>query len=62
MPEVLPKIRSLRKIYKRDIIVDGGINETTGMLCRDSGANVLVAGTYIFGAKDIGKAIKSLRG
>lgn len=60
MPEVLPKIRALRGIYKKDIMVDGGINDTTGMLCRDAGANVLIAGTYVFAAKSPRKAIKSL--
>ncbi|MFH1283157.1 MAG: ribulose-phosphate 3-epimerase [bacterium] len=61
MPEILPKIKELRSMYDRDIIVDGGINDATGKLCKDAGANVLVAGTYIFGAKDIKKAVELLR-
>jgi len=61
MPEVTAKIKQLRKVYGRDIMVDGGINESTGRLCCAAGANVLIAGTYIFGAADAGTAIASLR-
>lgn len=60
--ECLPKIESLRRIFKKDIEVDGGINELTARDCLKSGANVLVAGSYIFGAKDYSLAIKKLRG
>ncbi len=61
MPQVLPKIRNLRAIYDRDIEVDGGINLDTGKEVILAGANVLVAGTYVFGAKDMGGAIEKLR-
>jgi ribulose-phosphate 3-epimerase len=44
------------------IEVDGGINAGTARLSIDSGANVLVAGTSIFGADDYAKAIEKLRG
>lgn len=60
--DCLPKIESLRKIFKKDIEVDGGINLETSRDCRKSGANVLVAGSFVFGAKDYSAAIKSLRG
>ena len=60
--DCLPKIESLRKIFKKDIEVDGGINLETARDCMKSGANVLVAGSYVFGAKDYSVAIKSLRG
>ena len=43
------------------IEVDGGINEETGRLCRQAGADVLVAGSYIF-KNDIRKAVNSLAG
>ena len=62
MSDCLPKIERLRKIFKKDIEVDGGINEETSRDCRKAGANVLVAGSFIFGAKDYSAAIKSLRG
>ena len=60
--DCLPKIESLRKVFKKDIEVDGGINEDTACDCRKSGANVLVAGSFVFSAKDYSSAIKSLRG
>ena len=43
------------------IEVDGGIKADTAAICRAAGANVFVAGTAIFGAKDRAAAIKSLR-
>lgn len=59
---VLPKIQALRnKAPKLNIQVDGGINDKTAKLAVRAGANILVAGSYIFGAKDREKAIKSLR-
>ena len=61
MTEVLPKIKELKGFYKGDIQVDGGINRETARLAREAGANVLVAGTYVFKAPDIKKAIESLR-
>ncbi len=61
MPEVLPKIQALRKIFNKDIEVDGGINSETAKLVVEAGANVLVAGTAIFGQTDVAKAIKGLR-
>lgn len=44
-----------------DIEVDGGINDKTAPLVIEAGANVLVAGSYIYGAKDVNEAIKSIR-
>ena len=45
-----------------DIEVDGGINAETAESVRSAGANVLVAGSYIYGAQDVAAAIASLRG
>ena len=45
-----------------DIEVDGGINAETARISIDNGANVLVAGTSIFHAKDYAEAIRKLRG
>jgi ribulose-phosphate 3-epimerase len=61
IPSALGKIRQLRAIFKKDIAVDGGINNITGRLVRQAGANILAAGSYIFGAKNTKKAINSLR-
>ena len=47
--EMIQKIKDLRKINKNiDIEVDGGINDKTAKLVKEAGANVLVAGSYIF--------------
>ena len=62
MPEVLPKIEALRKIYKGHIQVDGGINEKTAASTRSAGADVMVAGTFLFKSADPKKAIESLKG
>ena len=45
-----------------DIQVDGGINAETSPFVREAGANILVAGSAIFGADDIEQAIKDIRG
>jgi len=63
---VLPKIARLRNYLLRnrldvDIEVDGGIDLETAQWVIDNGANILVAGEYIFGSADPGKAIEDLR-
>jgi len=67
IPRVLDKIRRLRQLVssrglKVDIEVDGGIDPETAPLVIEAGANVLVAGTAVFRAKDYQAAIASLRG
>lgn len=48
--------------HKNMIIqVDGGINAETAKICREKGANSLVAGNYIYKSTDIKAAIESLR-
>jgi len=61
MPRVIPKIKELRKIYKKDIEIDGGINNINGKLVVDAGANILAAGTFVFKAKNMSQAIRSLK-
>lgn len=62
MPGMVEKIKDIRKIApKLEIAVDGGINAETAKLCVAAGANVLVAGSYIFGAEDRGEAIRKLK-
>lgn len=59
---VLPKIKYLRHIApKLDIEVDGGINPSTAKMCVSAGANIFVAGSYIFGSHKRLSAIKNLR-
>lgn len=62
--ESVDRIRQLKKMITDEnlsvlIEVDGGINEETGKICKEAGADVLVAGSYIF-KNDIEKAIESL--
>ncbi len=66
MPDICPKIREIRdyadqKGLALDIQVDGGISAKTAHLACSAGANVLVAGTAVFGAKDYTEAIASIR-
>lgn len=61
MPEVLPKVEALRRIYTGDIEVDGGINKETCKKAVAAGANVLVAGTAVFGQANVKQAIEDLR-
>lgn len=59
---VLPKIRELRDMCPEiDIQVDGGINPETARHAVFAGANVLVAGSFVFDAKDRKKALASLK-
>lgn len=60
--EVLEKVRSLRGAHPKLMIqMDGGINADTAAACREAGANNLVAGSSVFGAKDRAAAVQSLR-
>ena len=59
--EMLQKIRDLRSIDPNiDIQVDGGINNKTSKLVTEAGANILVAGSYLFKG-DYKQKIESLR-
>lgn len=64
---MVPKVRRLAEMIKErdlavDIQVDGGINDKTAKLVTTAGANILVAGSYVYGAEDVAQAIASLRG
>jgi ribulose-phosphate 3-epimerase len=54
------QIRTEKK-YHYLIEVDGGINDLTGKRCVDAGADILVAGSYLFGKNDIPTRIKKLK-
>lgn len=60
--DCLPKVEELRQIFKKDIEVDGGINELTAGEIIKKGANIIVAGSAVFGTKNYTEAIKKLRG
>ena len=66
MKEQLATIRRVREIIDQynpscDLEVDGGINPETALQVVEAGANVLVAGSSVYGAPDIEQAIKNLR-
>ena len=63
MSDCAEKIKFIRQNAPKNLIiqVDGGINAQTGKICKDFGANSLVAGSYIYGADDIAQAINSLK-
>ena len=65
IPEMLEKIEELAKIreeknYNFLIEVDGGINVETSKACRDKGADILVCGSFLFGASDKEKILGEL--
>lgn len=65
---VVRKIRELRNLANAqgldelDIEVDGGINPETSRIVREAGANVLVAGSAVYGTADPAEAIRKIRG
>ena len=61
IPEVLPKIKELRSIFGGDISVDGGVNDKVAGSIIKAGANILAAGSYIFGAMNTKLAIERIR-
>ncbi len=63
MEDCAEKIKVIRKNAPSTLIiqVDGGINADTGRICRDFGADSLVAGSYIYKSADIKSAINSLK-
>lgn len=66
IPEMTEKIRAVRARADKlgrsiDIQVDGGINEKTAPLVKEAGANILVAGTYLFRADNMKAAADLLR-
>jgi ribulose-phosphate 3-epimerase len=62
IPEVLDKIRELRDAgYAGLIEVDGGIDRETAPLAAEAGADVLVAGSAVFGVADRKAAIAAIR-
>ena len=60
----IEKAAQLRDMYGKNVVieVDGGVNIQNANSIAERGANVLVAGSSVFGAKDRAKAIKQLRG
>lgn len=66
MHDQLPKIAAVRKMLDEaklpcELEVDGGIDINTAALAKAAGANVLVAGSAVFGKSDRAAAIKAIR-
>jgi ribulose-phosphate 3-epimerase len=66
LAEVVPKIANLRQLLDRednrpDLEVDGGIGPETAAIAVAAGADVLVAGSAVFGAPDAAVAVRVLR-
>ena len=63
--DMLKKISELKEMLSHrgidiPIQVDGGINETTAELVKKAGAEILVAGSYLFGAPDMSAAVRKI--
>ena len=61
MPDMMEKLKILRPKFRGLISIDGGINPETAAVWLAHGADILVAGTAIFGEKDRARAIQTLR-
>ena len=62
MADMMPKVTALRQRYPElNIEVDGGLGTGTIDTAAEAGANVIVAGSAVFGAKDPGDVIRVLR-
>ena len=66
MPDMMEKLRLLRTYQKEhqlslDLQVDGGIDAATAPVAVENGANVLVAGSALFGKPDYSQAVLQLR-
>lgn len=64
MPEMMQKVKDLKANpkFKGVVSVDGGINAETCGVAIEAGADIMVAGTAVFGKEDRAEAIRTLRG
>ena len=66
IPETLDKVRQLADLRQKQgysylIEVDGGVNDKTAAEFLEAGADILVAGSYVFGHPDPAQAIQTLK-
>lgn len=66
IPSVLQKVRNLRELIEAKnpkclIEVDGGVNDKNALSLKQAGVDILVAGSFIFGARDYSQAIDLLK-
>ncbi len=59
--KTLKEEESIDSLPPFQIQVDGGVNQLTAQQCIKAGANVLVSGNYLYGAKDMKKSIQDLK-
>ena len=65
MDSQIDKIKSISNYIKEnnlsvDIEIDGGVNFDTGKICKDAGANILVAGSFLFKQENLLTATNEL--
>ena len=65
MADMMPKLKQLRTMLDRvnpgcHLEVDGGVDLITGQVCKENGADVLVAGSAYFKAADKAAFVKSI--
>ena len=66
MADMMPKVQALRTLIDAkkpgcELEVDGGVDLNTCRTCVEAGANVLVAGSAVYGAENIPERIQNLR-
>lgn len=66
IPEVLEKIKEVADIreekgYRYEIEVDGGVTDQTIKACADAGADVFVAGSYVYNSENPAERIQTLK-
>jgi ribulose-phosphate 3-epimerase len=66
IPEGVDKVRRVKELFSSQkssalIEVDGGVNNKTASSLWQAGADILVAGSYIFGSSNYATAIKQIR-
>lgn len=65
MADMMPKVKKLRAMLDEvnpscHLEVDGGVDLVTGEVCKENGADVLVAGSAFFGSKDRPNFVKTI--
>ena len=61
MADMLPKICEIKQLTSKPIEVDGGVDFETGKLCIEAGAEILVAGSFVFKSENRNETINKLR-
>ncbi len=66
MADMMPKLKTIRGYIEQinpscELEVDGGINESTSKICREHGANVMVAGSAYFKAPEPAAFVKAVK-